>query len=82
MTYKLVVRTHEMWTTAITTYSSELVRTHAPSETLRSYNATMLVIPRIHSKLVHHTFSVAAPSTWNYLLTFDCAITLSLSNAT
>jgi len=27
----------------------------------------MLVVPRIHTELARHAFSVAAPSTWNFL---------------
>jgi len=85
VTYKLAVLTHKVRTTATPTYLSELVQTHAPPRTLRSSDALMLVIPRIHTDLARRAFSVAAPSTWNsllYLLTFDCAITFSLSNGT
>ena len=78
-------RTNKVRTTATPKYLSELVQTHAPPRALRSSNAPMLVAPRIHNELARRAFSVAAPSTWNsllYLLTFDCAITFSLSNGT
>ena len=44
-----------------------LVQTRAPPRALRSSDALMLVVPRIHTKLARRTFSVAAPSTWNSL---------------
>jgi len=53
--------------TATPTYLSELVQTRAPPRVLRSSAAPMLVVPRIHTELARHTFSVAAPSTWNSL---------------
>jgi len=67
VTYKLAVLTHKVRTTATPTYLSELVQTHAPPRALRSFDAPTLVVPRIHTELAHHTFSVAAPSTWNSL---------------
>ena len=41
--------------------------TRAPPRALRSSDAPMLVVPRIHTKLARRAFSVAAPSTWNSL---------------
>ena len=85
VTYKVAVGllTHKVRTTATLTYLSELVQTHAPPRALRSSDAPMLVVPRIHTELELRAFSVAVPCTWNsYLLTFDCAKTLSLSSAT
>ena len=67
VTYKLAVLTHKVRTTVTPTYLSELVQTRAPPRALRSSYAPMLVIPRIHTKLARHAFSVAAPSTWNSL---------------
>jgi len=63
MTYKVVLRTNEMQMTTITTYSSELVLTHAPCEILHSYIAIMLVISPVHSKLLHRAYCVEAPYT-------------------
>ena len=56
-----------MRTTATPTYLSELVQTRAPPLALRSYDAPMLVVPRVHTELARRAFSVAAPSTWNSL---------------
>ena len=67
VTYKLAVLTHNVRTTATPTYLSELVQTRAPPRVLRSSDAPMLVVPRIHTKLARRAFSVAAPSTWNSL---------------
>ena len=67
VTYKLAVLTHKVRTTATPTYLSELVQTRAPPRALRSFDAPMLVVPRIHTALARRTFSVAAPFTWNYL---------------
>jgi len=82
VTYKLAVLTHKVRTRATPTYRSELVQTRAPPRALRSSNALMLVVPRIHTELTRRAFSVAAPSTWNSLpadirlceniLTFKC----------
>jgi len=41
--------------------------THAQPWALRSSDALLLVVPRIHTKLAHRTFAVAAPSTWNFV---------------
>ena len=62
-TYKLAVLTHNVRTTATPTYLSELVQTRAPPRALRSSNAPMLVVPRVHTELARRAFSVAAPST-------------------
>jgi len=59
VTYKLAVLTHKVRTNATPTYLSELIQTHAPSWTLRSSDAPMLVVPCIHTELAHRTFSVA-----------------------
>ena len=67
VTYKLAVLTHKVRTTATATYLSELVQTRAPPRALRSSDAPMLVVPRIHTELARCAFSVAAPSTWNSL---------------
>ena len=67
VTYKLAVLTHKVRTTATPTYLSELVQTRAPPRALRSSDAPMLVVPRIHIELARRAFSVAAPSTWNSL---------------
>jgi len=67
VTYKLAVLTRKVRTTATRTYLGELVQTCAPPRALRSSDAPMLVIPRIHTELARHAFSVAAPSTWNSL---------------
>jgi len=42
-------------------------QTRAPPRALRSSDAPMLVVPRVHTELAHRAFSVAAPSTWNSL---------------
>ena len=34
---------------------------------MRSSDAPLLVVPRIHTEMAHFAFSVAAPSTWNCL---------------
>ena len=66
ITYKLAVLTHKVQTTATATYLSELV--HAPPRALRSSDVPLLVVPRIHTEMARHAFSVvAAPSTWNSL---------------
>jgi len=65
--YKVALLTHKVRTTAIPTYLSELVQAHAPPRALRSSDAPLLVVPRIHTELARRTFSVAAPSTWNSL---------------
>ena len=59
---------------------------------LRSSDALLLVVPRIHTKLARRTFSVAAPSTWNSLpadirlckslLTFKCHLKTDLFKLT
>jgi len=67
VSYKLAVLTHKVRTTATPTYLSELVQTRAPPRVLRSSDAPMLVVPRIHTELARRAFSVAAPSTWNSL---------------
>jgi len=67
VTYKLAVLTHKVRTTATPTYLSELVQTRAPPLVLRSSDAPMLVVPRIHTELARRAFSVAAASTWNSL---------------
>jgi len=67
VTYKLAVLTHKVRTTATPTYLSELVQTRAPPPVLRSSDAPMLVVPRIHTELARRAFPVAAPSTWNSL---------------
>ena len=67
VTYKLAVLTHKVRTIATPTYLSELVQTRAPLRALRSSDAPMLVVPRVHTKLARRAFSVAAPSTWNSL---------------
>jgi len=67
VTYKLAVLTHKVRTTATPTYLCELVQTRAPPRALRSSDAPMLVVPRVHTELARRTFSVAAPSTWNSL---------------
>ena len=65
VTYKLAVLTHKARTTATPTYLSDLVQTSAPPRALRSSDAPMLVVPRIHTELARR--AVAAPSTWNSL---------------
>jgi len=67
VTYKLAVLTHKVRIIAIPTYLSELVQTRAPPRALRSSDAPMLVVPRIHTELASRAYSVAAPSTWNSL---------------
>ena len=67
VTYKLAVLAHKVRTTATPTYLSELIQTHAPPRVRRSSDAPMLVVPRIHTELARHAFSVAAPSTRNSL---------------
>ena len=66
VTYKLAELTHKVRTTATPTYLSELVQTHAPPRALRSSDAPLLVVHRIHTELARR-FSVAVPSTWNSL---------------
>jgi len=39
----------------------------SPPRALRSSDAPMLVVPRIHTELARRAFFVAAPSTWNSL---------------
>ena len=71
VTYKLAVLSH---CTVTPMYLSELVQTHAP----------MLVVPRIHTPnwpVALFLLLLHPPGTL-YLLTFDCAKTFSLSNAT
>ena len=67
VTYKLALLTHKVRTTATPTYLSELVQTHAPPRALRSSDAPLLVVPRIHTELARRAFPVAAPSTSNSL---------------
>ena len=67
VTYKLAVLTYKVRTTATPTYLSELVQTRAPPRVLRSSDAPMLVVPRIHTEMARRAFSVAAASTWNSL---------------
>ena len=67
VTYKLAALTHKVRTTATPTYLSELVQTRALPRALRSSDAPMLVVPRVHTELARRAFSVAAPSTWNSL---------------
>ena len=65
--YKLAVLTHKVQITVTSSYLSELVQTHAPSWALRFSDARTLVVPRIHTELARRAFSIAAPSTWNFL---------------
>jgi len=65
VTYKIAFLTHKVHTTATPTYLSELVRSDAPPRALRSSDAPLLVVHRIHTELARRAFSVAAPSTWN-----------------
>ena len=58
---------YKVQTTATPTYLSELLQTHAQARTLRSSDAPVLIVPRIHNELARRAFSVAAPSTWNSL---------------
>ena len=83
VTYKLAVLTHKVRTTATPTYLSELVQTRAPPRALRSSDDPMLVVPRTHTELARCAFLLLLhpPGTLS-LLTFDCAKTFSLSNAT
>jgi len=46
---------------------SELQTRAPPRALLRSSDAPVLVVIRIHTELAHCTFAVAAPSTWNSL---------------
>ena len=65
------------------TYLSELVQTCAPPRALRSSDAPMLVIPRIHTELSLGAFLLLLhPPGTLYLLTFYCAKTFLPSNAT
>ena len=87
VTYKLAVLTHKVRTTATPTYLSELselVQTRAPPRALHSSDAPLLVVPRIHTELACRAFFLLLlhPPGTLYLLTFDCAKTFSLSNAT
>ena len=83
VTYKLAVLTHRVRTTATLTYLSKLVQTRAPPRALHSSDAPMLVVPRIHTELAVTLFLLLLhPPGTLYLLTFDCAKTFSLSNAT
>ena len=52
---------------ATPTYLSELVQTRAPPRALRSSDAPMIVVPRVHTELARRAFSIAALSTWNSL---------------
>ena len=75
--------THMVRTTATPTYLSELVHTHAPPRALRSFDAPTLVIPRIRTNWPVALFLLLLhPPGTLYLLTFDCAKTFSLRNAT
>ena len=56
VTYKLAVLTNKVGTTATPTYLSKLVQTHAPPQALRSSDAPLLVVPRIHNKLARRAF--------------------------
>ena len=54
-------------------YLSELVQTRAPPRALRSSDAPMLVVPRIHTELARRAFPLLLhPPGTLYLLTFDC----------
>ena len=63
--------------------------TRAPPRALRSSDAPMLVVPRIHTKLARRAFSIAAPSTFDmqrhrktfYLLTYLPADIHSLTHS-
>jgi len=84
VTYELAVLAHKVRTTATPTYLSELVQTHAPPRALHSSDAPTLVVPRTHT---HRTgpsrfFCCCSIHLELCLLTFDCAKTFSLSNAT
>ena len=87
--HKLAVLTHKVRTTATPTYLSELVQTHAPPRARRSSDASLLVVPRIHTKLARRAFSIAAPSTFDmqrhrktfYLLTYLPADIHSLTHS-
>jgi len=64
--------------------SGKVVKTHALPRALSSSDAPMLVVPHINTELACRAFSAAAQCSIHlelYLLTFDCAKTFSLSNA-
>ena len=42
---------YKVQTTATPTYLSELLQTHAQARTLRSSDAPVLIVPRIHNEL-------------------------------
>ena len=73
VTYKLaVLLTHKVRTTATPTYLSELVQTRATPRALRSSDASMLVVPRIHTELARRAFLLLLhPPGTLYLLTFS-----------
>ena len=75
VTYKVALLTHMLRTTAIPMYLSELVQIHAPPRALRSSDAPLLVVPCIHTELLHPPVTI-------YLLTLDCPKIFSLSNTT
>ena len=45
----------------VTSKIETLVQTHAPPRALRSSDAPMLIVPRIHTELSRCAFSVSAP---------------------
>ena len=76
VTYKLAVLTHKVRTTATATYLSELVHCAVPMLRCSSFFAYTPNWPVALFLLLLH------PPGTLYLLTFDCAKTFSLSNAT
>jgi len=58
---------YKVRTTATPAYLSNLVQTHIPTRALRSSDTPLLVVPRTHTVLARHAFSVADPSIWNSL---------------
>jgi len=63
-------------------YLSDQVQTRAPTRSLRSSDAPLMVVHQTNTALDGRAFNVAAPSTWNslYPLKFDYAIALLHSN--
>ena len=65
--YKTALITFKTLFSAQPSYLFALLLPYQPSRSLRSSSSYFLTVPRVHTTLESHAFSVAAPRLWNSL---------------
>ena len=65
--YKIATMTYKVRLFQQPTYLRELIVDYRPARTLRSSNADLLQMPRVHTETAARAFRVAAPKIWNEL---------------